>query len=266
MSDPQPRIASNLIVDQTSTNPAAVDAWRANQDPDAVVPTGETLFIPNAAPDVGLSSPYNSMFTLFGQFFDHGLDLVPKTGSTVFVPLQPGDPLYVQGAPTNFMVLTRATTRERGSGQPDLVVRRPEPDLHLAPLAPGVPARVRPRRAAAPSPPGNMLTGPQDGLATWADVKTQAAAELGIALTDQDVLNVPLLATDQYGRFIPGPHAACRRSCGRRNVLVEGNHRPRRWRCPRTPSAPGTPSSTTSPTTRCRSATTTATRARRRRR
>jgi hypothetical protein len=27
---------------------------------------------------------------------------------------------------------------------------------------------------------------------------------LGIQLTDQDVFNVPLLATDRYGEFIPG--------------------------------------------------------------
>src|SRR3712207_8936468 len=36
----------------------------------------------------GLSAPFNSTFTLFGQFFDHGLDLVSKSGGTVFVPLQ----------------------------------------------------------------------------------------------------------------------------------------------------------------------------------
>ena len=32
--------------------------------------------------------------TFFGQFFDHGLDLVTKGGSgTVFIPLKPDDPL-----------------------------------------------------------------------------------------------------------------------------------------------------------------------------
>src|SRR6185503_3100050 len=45
-----------------------------------------------------------------GQFFDHGLDLVTKGGNeVVFIPLQPDDPLFVEGSPTNFMVLTRAT-------------------------------------------------------------------------------------------------------------------------------------------------------------
>jgi Ca2+-binding RTX toxin-like protein len=50
--------------------------------------------------------------------------------------------------------------------------------------------------------PGNGAT----GMATWASVKKQAADKLGLALTDVDVLNVPMLATDPYGNFIPGAH------------------------------------------------------------
>ena len=47
------------------------------------------------APDEGLSAPFNLWFVFFGQFFDHGLDLVQKGGSgTVFIPLQPDDPLF----------------------------------------------------------------------------------------------------------------------------------------------------------------------------
>ena len=52
------------------------------------MPDHETLFIPNVTTDVGLSPPYNSLFTLFGQFFDHGIDQTVKGGGTVFVPLQ----------------------------------------------------------------------------------------------------------------------------------------------------------------------------------
>jgi hypothetical protein len=108
------------------------------------------------APSV--SAPFNSWFTLFGQFFDHGLDLVNKGGSgTVFIPLQPDDPLYVPGSPTNFMVLTRATVSPGPDGisarrttcgryQHHHVVRRPEPDLHLASVAPGLPAPIRAER------------------------------------------------------------------------------------------------------------------------
>ena len=43
-----------------------------------------------------------------------------------------------------------------------------------------------------------------DGISTWASVKKQAHDLLGIKLTDMDVLNVPMLATDPYGQFIPG--------------------------------------------------------------
>jgi hypothetical protein len=75
-----------------------------------IVMDGDNVSIPNVATDGGLSAPFNSWFTLFGQFFDHGLDLVNKGGSgTVFIPLQPDDPLYVVGSNTNFMALTRAT-------------------------------------------------------------------------------------------------------------------------------------------------------------
>ena len=47
-------------------------------------------------------------------------------------------------------------------------------------------------------------------MSTWADVKAQAHDLLGINLTDADVVNMPLLATDPYGNFIKGPHG-CRR-------------------------------------------------------
>jgi hypothetical protein len=119
--DSQPRIISNLIVDQTANNPAAVVA--ASGTPGAGIVTSPGLdgvfgtaddtlvnFIPNVAPDAGLAAPFNAWFTFFGQFFDHGLDLVTKGGQDIiFVPLRPDDPLYVAGSPTNFMVETRAT-------------------------------------------------------------------------------------------------------------------------------------------------------------
>ncbi|MER2269086.1 hypothetical protein ABS774_28945, partial [Methylobacterium oxalidis] len=41
----------------------------------AITMEGQSVVIPNVSPDEGLSAPYNSWFTLFGQFFDHGLDL-----------------------------------------------------------------------------------------------------------------------------------------------------------------------------------------------
>ena len=59
---------------------------------------------------------------------------------------------------------------------------------------------------------GSLITGAGDGMATWADVKTQADDLLGIELTDEDVLSVPLLATDPYGRFLAGRTASRRSS------------------------------------------------------
>ena len=91
-------------------------------------PSHKTLFIPNVTTDVGLSPPYNSLFTFFGQFFDHGVDQTVKSGGTVFVPLRADDPLLTLGPdgdpatpdqvqPQNaFMVLTRAQNQPGPDG------------------------------------------------------------------------------------------------------------------------------------------------------
>ena len=90
------------------------------------------------APDAGLSAPFNLWFVFFGQFFDHGLDLVQKGGSgTVFIPLQPDDPLITRPGrhsgtgdelppELQFMVLTRATNQPG----PDGVARHTADDIH----------------------------------------------------------------------------------------------------------------------------------------
>ena len=161
--DADPRIISNLIVDQTSRNPAAVAVagdpgadltWgtaddilndgvsilRVRTGQDAILGTPDDIAdfsFDNAAPDAGLSAPFNLWFVFFGQFFDHGLDLLAKGGSgTVFIPLQPDDPL-IAGRDTvlgdnpdtlvdeslddlppelQFMVLTRATNQPGPDG------------------------------------------------------------------------------------------------------------------------------------------------------
>jgi hypothetical protein len=54
----------------------------------------DVFYFPNVTPDAGLGAPFNAWFTFFGQFFDHGLDLVTKGGNgTVFIPLKADDPL-----------------------------------------------------------------------------------------------------------------------------------------------------------------------------
>ena len=96
--------------------------------PPNCVPSHKTLFIPNVTTDVGLSPPYNSLFTFFGQFFDHGVDQTVKSGATVFIPLKADDPLVTLGpdgkpdtgdeVPPNqrFMVLTRAQNQPGPDG------------------------------------------------------------------------------------------------------------------------------------------------------
>uniref|UniRef100_UPI00232FADCB peroxidase family protein n=1 Tax=Candidatus Phyllobacterium onerii TaxID=3020828 RepID=UPI00232FADCB len=190
---------------------------------------GSNVSIPNIAPDEGLSAPFNSWFTLFGQFFDHGLDLVNKGGSgTVFIPLQPDDPLFdtTPGAP-NFMVLTRATVGPGADGimgddPTTLNVNEGADDTrpvntttpfvdqnqtYTSHSSHQVFLRGYALNAAGdPVSTGKLIEGVNGGMATWADVKAQAADLLGIQLIDSDVGNIPLLAADQYGNFIPGPN------------------------------------------------------------
>ncbi|MGL3820502.1 peroxidase family protein [Sphingopyxis sp. R3-92] len=178
---------------------------------------GDNVHLPNISPDGGLSASFNSWFTLFGQFFDHGLDLVNKGGSgTVFIPLQPDDPLYVEGSHTNFMVLTRATVSAGADnimGTADDV--RPvntttsyvdQNQTYASHSSHQVFLRQYEVNAAGhPVATGKLIEGvggSPGGMATWAEVKEQALM-LGILLTDQDVGKVPLLRTDAYGNFIP---------------------------------------------------------------
>ena len=267
VADADPRIISNLIVDQTPDNPAAVmaalriaeysgnmtnavtairngyqqlkaldeespeyAAARANyeellRDTYGVELQGNSLIIPNVAPDEGLSAPFNGWMTFFGQFFDHGLDLVSKGGAgTIYIPLQPDDPLYVEGGHTNFMVLTRATQFDVGPGEDGVMgtgddareainVTTPFVDQNQTYTShPSHQVFLREYKMVfdpelgheAPLATGRMLDG-ERGLPTWADVKRQARELLGIELTDKDVFNIPLVRTDLYGEFIRGP-------------------------------------------------------------
>jgi Ca2+-binding RTX toxin-like protein len=256
--DSQPRIITNLIVDQSRANPAAVaaatnpcgsggfvcsppDPVPGNPDPLASVtdPDSGALFIPNITPDFGLSAPFNLMFTFFGQFFDHGLDLVNKGGNgNVIMPLQPDDPLFVAGRP-NFMVMTRATMLPGPDGivgtaddihdsinqttpwvdQNQTYTSHPAHQVFLREygmrnVAPaGQPARLRPFQTGKVldggfcAPRGTGIPGDQIcNIGNWANVKAQASTKLGIRLTDQDIFDVPLVLTDPYGHFIPGPN------------------------------------------------------------
>ena len=181
----------------------------------------KAIFIPNVMPDLGDTAPFNSFLTLFGQFFDHGLDLVTKGGSgTVYIPLQPDDPLYVEGSPTNFMVLTRATNQPGADG---VLGTADDVREHTNETTPWIDlnqvytsheshqvflreyVRIeQPDGSFKTVATGHMLEGQNGGPPTWADIKAQAIDMLGIELTDFDVHRVPLVASDLYGNFIPG--------------------------------------------------------------
>ena len=222
VTDSSPRMISNLINDASGRNPAAVAAAAAN--PNSVPPVDpldpkDSYFLPNVAPDTGLSAPYNSWFTLFGQFFDHGLDLITKgDAGTVVIPLKEDDPLFEAGSPTNFMVVTRATNQRGPDGlvgtaddvQQNTNTTTPFVDQNQTYTShPAHQVFLREYELNGVNRPvanGRLLDQPGvGGLARWMDVKAQAQSMLGIALDDQDVLNVPLVLTDEYGKFIPNP-------------------------------------------------------------
>ena len=187
--------------------------------------------LPNIAPDDGISAPFNAWMTFFGQFFDHGLDLISKgDNGTVFIPLQADDPLVLGAdglagtvddlpAGLRFMAVTRSTpltgpgadgimgtaddtTHEGRNTTTPFVDQNQTYTSHAS-------HQVFLREyafddAGRPVATGKLLDGANGGLPTWGEIKANAATFLGIQLTDGDVLNVPLLRTDPYGEFIRG--------------------------------------------------------------
>jgi Ca2+-binding RTX toxin-like protein len=256
--DADPRIISNLIVDMSVNNPAAITTFLSNPlsvaafeedvgfpptlawftDPANTAAANEWLqTIPNQSPDIGLSPGFNSWMTFFGQFFDHGLDLVTKGGNgTVYIPLQPDDPLIagadgilvddpgtaVNEAADNlpahlqFMALTRATpTTVNGvTGQENTTTSFVDQNQtytshpsHQVFLREYVLNAAGDAVSTGKLLDGTTASGSVNGaIGNWGEVKAQALTMLGIRLVDHDVHNVPLLLTDQYGKFIPGPN------------------------------------------------------------
>src|SRR3954465_5395350 len=254
--DSEPRTISNLIVDQTSTNPAAIAAAgfpvrtqgnlgvvpcdeNGNPPPPALecVPEFETLFMPNVTTDIGLSPPYNSLFTIFGQFFDHGLDKITNGGAgAVFVPLKDDDPLipgddHILGTADDlpldkrFMVLTRGSIVTGPDGKRSA----PNTDTPFVDQSQTYTShsshqfflREYDSVANKPVATGKFLSSADGGLATWAMIKDQAAARLGMQLVDTDVNDIPMIAADVYGNFLPGPNGLPQYVTA--TGLVEGN-------------------------------------------
>jgi Ca2+-binding RTX toxin-like protein/methionine-rich copper-binding protein CopC len=250
IQDADPRFISNVIVDQTSSNPAAIAAAgkahrTVNDGPTAVpcdadnlpvdcVPEGETLDIPNVTTDFGLSPPYNGFFALFGQFFDHGIDFTKKTSNMVMMPLAADDPLYVPGGRTNFMILNRAENQPGPDGKlgtdDDIQdgTNTDSPWVDQSQTYSSNPSHqvflrdYELNENGDPVSTGELVEGAPGGMATWADIKAQAESMLGLKLSDADVVNIPMLATDQYGRFLRGPNGLPQ-YITQNNQFVEGN-------------------------------------------
>jgi hypothetical protein len=205
----------------------------------------QSLFIPNVTPDNGLSAPYNSFFTFFGQFFDHGLDKITtnSVNGTIFIPLNPDDPLYNPASPgTNFMIETRA----QDSAGPDGIlgtaddvhqfINQDTPFVDQSQTYGSDPSHQAFLRAYMIGADGKLhSTGALlghigidglDSMATWAELKANAAF-LGLKITDYDVGNVPVLNVDAYGNLILGPHGFAEFKVtfsDHTTGFVEGNH------------------------------------------
>ncbi|HZY08699.1 MAG TPA: peroxidase family protein, partial [Ilumatobacteraceae bacterium] len=205
------------------------------------MPSGRTLFIPNVTTDVGLSPPFNGLFTIFGQFFDHGLDKITNGGAgTVFVPLKADDPLVTLGPDgkantgdevpegLRFMTLTRGTivTGPDGnrSAQNTDTPFVDQSQTYTSHSSHQVFLREYVASDTGPLSTGKFLSRPDgQGMAIWSEIKDQASSLLGLQLLDTDVNDIPMIAADAYGNFIPGPLRGMPQAVFPGNVLVEGD-------------------------------------------
>ncbi|VVT34324.1 peroxidase family protein [Rhizobium sp. EC-SD404] len=217
--------AALAVAEDVAADPQA--AMMALAEEKGITFNNGSIDIPNVAPDEGLSAPFNAWMTFFGQFFDHGLDLISKGGNgTIYVPLADDDPLVtgtdgVLGDDPNttqdesaddlpaqlrFMALTRSTNVPGPGGElTQRNVTTPFVDqnqTYTSHASHQVFLREYAMVGGEPLATGRLLDGAEGGLATWADVKAQALNMLGIQLSDMDVFAVPLLRTDAYGEFI----------------------------------------------------------------
>lgn len=234
VTDAAPRVISNLIADQSELNPAARAAAGCTLSslislnpctPSTTI--DPSLFIRNHAPN-GVAAPYNGIFTLFGQFFSHGLDLVGKSSTeSVKIPLATTDPLYNacinltnRGCVTEFSMSRtdlegNVATGGKNTTTPwidnnQTYTSHPSHQVFIREyFCRGLEtaSTILPSNTCTTANPpiatGRLLAGDIVGnIANWSEVKRQAANKLGIELVDMDIHDVPLLLTDEYGRFL----------------------------------------------------------------
>ena len=236
------------------------------------------MFINNVTPDNGLSAPSNSWFTFFGQFFDHGLDMIDKGGNdSVFIPLTPDDPLYVKGGHANFMVLSRATDLPGPDGvlgtaddvhqftnqtspfvdQSQTYASDPSHQVFLRDYMIGVDGHLHSSGALL----GQAKADGKDGMANWGELKAQAATQVRHPAHRRRRRQRAAAGDRRLRQLHPRPaRAAAGRRPQRRRHHQLGRGQPRQPRQPapvgaRRPTrccSPATPSSTTWRTARRR--------------
>lgn len=180
MNDPSPRVTSNLIADATASNPATLGSLMLAQGDEAV----DRL-------------PENSLFTFFGQFFDHGLDFISKGGpDAILIPILPTDPLYVPGGPFNFMPVTRADLNVDDEGNNTTAPFIEQSQTYGSKASTTFYLKEYDVNGIAT---GDLVQG-VDGMGTWADIKANAnlwaRAQIGAdptteMLTDLDIFDIP---------------------------------------------------------------------------
>lgn len=129
--DANPRIISNLVVDQSAAALSAIGYTTTGEQKLAVLDDPSTTPLGRVNPFTGTANPLptSTFTTMFGQFFDHGLDFVHKgADGLVIVPLLPDDPLFDPSQPqfnpanpatygtTNVMYAARTNTVQVGIG------------------------------------------------------------------------------------------------------------------------------------------------------
>ena len=95
--DSSPRTISNLVANQSAAALTAIGYDTAAKQRLAVLDEPTSTPGGRLSPLTGATNPlpYSSLMTLFGQFFDHGLDFVHKgADGAILVPLLPSDALY----------------------------------------------------------------------------------------------------------------------------------------------------------------------------
>ncbi|MFM1887602.1 MAG: hypothetical protein RL026_2759 [Pseudomonadota bacterium] len=212
--DANPRLISNLVADQSvealrelglvTSNDATIahaQAELAVQD-DPLNLTGARI-----SPLTGSVNPlpFSGFMTLVGQFFDHGLDFVHKgQDGMVLIPLLPGDPLYQEGSSFNFMMASRTNMVDGESVNTvspfiDLSQSYGSQASHTAFLREyDASGATTGRLVSGGGDSISVLSGPLDGMATWWDIK-QNAARIGITLHDINLNDIPAVRLNADG-------------------------------------------------------------------